>query len=131
MQRSLAFGFFPGYFSADAATGHYFSNPELYNRDRPLFCKYIPLCRLAAEAGWEPETGVKVRDERLLIERFGRPDAKNGGIYYLTVFNPTNETITVELSDFAPNLNGKTEVLVGKSPLEPEAVMMFKVTKNK
>ena len=37
MKRSLAYGMFPGYFSADASTGHYFKRPELYNRDRPLF----------------------------------------------------------------------------------------------
>ena len=36
--------------------GHYFTRPELYNRDRPLFKKYVPLCKRVAEAGWEPIT---------------------------------------------------------------------------
>ena len=50
MKRSLAYGMFPGFFSADASTKTYFSQPALYNRDRPLFKKYIPLCRKVAEA---------------------------------------------------------------------------------
>ena len=58
MKRCLAYGMFPGFFSADAAGGHYFTRPELYNRDRPLFKRYIPLCKQVAEAGWEPITAV-------------------------------------------------------------------------
>ena len=50
MKRSLAYGMFPGFFSQDAATGQYFTRPELYERDRPLFGKYVPLCRRVAEA---------------------------------------------------------------------------------
>ena len=56
MKRSLAYGFFPGFFSHNASEGHYFTRPELYDRDRPLFRKYVPLCKLVAEAGWEPIT---------------------------------------------------------------------------
>ncbi len=52
MKRSLAYGMFPGFFSHNASQGHYFSRPELYERDRPLFKKYVPLCKLVAEAGW-------------------------------------------------------------------------------
>jgi len=83
MKRALAYGMFPGYFSADASTGHYFTRPELYNRDRPLFKKYVPLCRLVAEAGWEPVTGVTSDNEAVIVERFG--DTR--GPYYLTVYN--------------------------------------------
>ena len=50
MKRSLAYGCFPGFFSHNAAEGHYFTRPELYDRDRPLFRKYVPLCKLVAEA---------------------------------------------------------------------------------
>ncbi len=56
MRRCLAYGMFPGYFSADASTGQYFTRKELYNRNRPLFRKYVPLCKLVAEAGWQPIT---------------------------------------------------------------------------
>ena len=83
MKRALAYGMFPGYFSADASTGHYFSRPELYNRDRPLFKKYIPLCRKVAEAGWEPLTGAVSDSEAVIVERFGSLP----GACYLTVYN--------------------------------------------
>lgn len=125
MQRSLAFGMMPGYFSADASTGQYFENPELYERDRPLFKKYLPLCRLVAEAGWQPETGVKVKDSRLLVERFGSPA---DGAYYLTIFNPESEPVPVEFSYFESALNGTREALTGSSPLGAESVMVLKVT---
>ncbi|MBR4171486.1 MAG: hypothetical protein IKR48_07530 [Kiritimatiellae bacterium] len=85
MKRSLAFGFFPGYFSADASTDQYFQNPEWYERDRPLFKKYIPLVRRVAEAGWEPLTGVTTSEGKLHLERFGTQPGNS----YLTVFNPT------------------------------------------
>lgn len=83
MRRALAYGMFPGYFSADASTGHYFTRPELYNRDRPLFKKYVPLCKQVAAAGWEPLTGAVSDNESVIVERFGKPS----GPCYLTVYN--------------------------------------------
>ena len=97
MRRSLAFGMFPGFFSADASTGAYFTRPELYERDRPLFKKYVPLCKLVAEAGWEPITRVRSSDAQVLVERFGEK--------YLTVFNagagPRTVTITLDTAPAA------------------------------
>ena len=83
MKRCLAYGMFPGYFSSDASTGHYFSRPELYNRDRPLFKKYVPLCKLVAEAGWEPLTGVVSENRNVIVEQFGQ----QRDLYYVTVYN--------------------------------------------
>ncbi len=96
MKRALAYGFFPGFFSENASEGHYFSQPVLYDRDRPLFRKYVPLCKLVAEAGWEPVTGARSSDEHVHLERFGTT-----GTRYLTVFNdsrqPRTATLTLEL----------------------------------
>jgi hypothetical protein len=86
MMRALAYGMFPGYFSADASTGHYFTRPDLYNRDRTLFKKYVPLCRRVAEAGWEPLTGAVSDSEEVIVERFGWQP----GFCYLTVYNVGN-----------------------------------------
>ncbi|MGQ9912786.1 MAG: hypothetical protein ACUVQQ_00435 [Thermogutta sp.] len=86
MKRSLAFGMFPGFFSADASTGHYFRRPELYERDRPLFRKYIPLCRLLSEAGWQPVTRAKTAGREAHLERFGDR--------YLTAFHSGAQTRT-------------------------------------
>ena len=96
MKRSLAYGMFPGFFSHNASQGHYFTRPELYDRDRPLFKKYVPLCKLVAEAGWEPITLARSTDERVHVERFGTR--------YLTVLNdsPERRTATITLEGTAP-----------------------------
>ncbi len=56
----------------------------------------MPLCKVVAEAGWEPITGARSGDEHVHIERFG-----DQGTRYLTVFNDSPErrdtTITLSL----------------------------------
>jgi hypothetical protein len=90
MRRCLAYGMFPGFFSADASTGHYFSRDDLYGRDRPLFKRYMPLIRRVAEAGWRPVTGVRSSDEKAYVERWGER--------LLTVFNDSPERRTAVLT---------------------------------
>jgi len=98
MKRSLAYGMFPGFFSHNASQGHYFTRPELYDHDRELFKKYVPLCRLVAEAGWEPVTGARSENEGVHVERYGER--------YLTVFNdtdrPQNADITIDAGTTGP-----------------------------
>jgi hypothetical protein len=105
MKRSLAYGMFPGFFSHNASQGHYFTRPELYNRDRPLFQKYVPLCRRVAEAGWEPLTRARSSDERVYVERFGDR--------YLTVFNDSREPRTAEIRWDAPAPTAGRELVTG------------------
>jgi hypothetical protein len=71
MKRCLAYGMFPGFFSHNASEGHYFTRPDLYNRDRPLFKTYVPLCKTVAEAGWQPVTRVTSANPAVTLERFG------------------------------------------------------------
>ncbi len=110
MQRSLACGMFPGFFSADASTGHYFTRPELFERDRALFRKYVPLCRLVAEAGWEPVTRARAGDPRVRIERFGGR--------YLTVFNdsPESQSLVLSLEHDPPTARAVDRVTGGAIP---------------
>jgi len=82
MKRCLAYGMFPGFFSPNASQGHYFTRPEIYERDRDLFRKYVPLCRLVAGAGWEPVTQARSNSDAVYVERFGTR--------YLTVFNDSD-----------------------------------------
>ena len=126
MKRSLAYGMFPGFFSADASTNTYFSQPELYERDRPLFQKYVPLCKLIAEAGWCPLTFATSSEPSMYIERFGSD--------YFTVFNDSQESRTTILRFEKPYMafndlvSGKTETLaegVLTLPLEPEGVALL------
>lgn len=93
MQRSLAYGMFPGFFSADASTGHYFARPDLYNRDRPLFKKYIPLCKAVAQAGWQPITGASSNRENVYVEQFGNESKKT----FFTVFNDSQKPQKVDI----------------------------------
>ena len=97
MKRSLAFGMTPGCFSADAANGQYFTRPELYNRDRELFKKVVPLCRLVAEAGWEPITMARSSDKQIHVERSGES--------FLTILNDSRDkrTVTITLEGRVPD----------------------------
>jgi len=106
MKRSLAYGMFPGFFSHNASQGHYFTRPKLYDRDRPLFKKYVPLCRLVAEAGWEPITLARTDDEKVHVERFGRR--------YLTVFNDTPKPRTVTVTLDGLTATSSRELVAGK-----------------
>jgi hypothetical protein len=129
MERCLAYGIFPGFFSANAATGHYFERPELFERDRLLFKKYIPLCKLLAEAGWAPITRARASDQTIHVERFGE--------IYLTVFNDSVErheaTITTDdtppeasrdlVSGMAVKWNNKSAVIT----LEGESVAVIQL----
>jgi hypothetical protein len=109
MKRCLAYGMFPGFFSADASSGHYFSRPELYDRDRPLFKKYVPLTKRVAEAGWQPVPGAKSGHPKVYVERFGTR--------YLTVFNDGGEKVsaTISLEAAAP---AKSRELVNDATVE-------------
>ena len=107
MRRSLAYGMFPGFFSHNASEGHYFNRPELYNRDRPLFQRYVPLCKLVAEAGWEPITRARCDDQHVYVERFGSR--------YLTVFNDSGERRTVAIQIETQPTSPSRELLSGQT----------------
>ncbi len=140
MKRSLAFGMFPGYFSSNAATGHYFSQPELYNRDRPLFKKYMPVILAVAQAGWQPERLVQVENvdkesrSTVCCERFA--SERNT---YITFFNPekTPQTVRVtvpkEFKTVKPvlgmNLTPTDAPGVYTLTLDPEDVAVYQLEK--
>ncbi|MCX7047284.1 MAG: hypothetical protein NTX50_17580 [Candidatus Sumerlaeota bacterium] len=107
MKRSLAYGMFPGFFSHNASQGHYFTRPELYDRDRPLFKKYLPLCRKVAEAGWQPVTRARSSDARVCVERFGER--------LLTVFNDSAEQKTARIKLEGLKAASAQGLLSGKS----------------
>jgi hypothetical protein len=55
-------GIWPGFFSANAFGNLYWSQPALYNRDRPVFKHYVPLLRRINKAGWRPTTHARLAD---------------------------------------------------------------------
>lgn len=85
MERCLFYGHFASCFSADAASFPYFEDPLLYERDRGLFQKYVPLVRELDLAGWRPVTHATTSHRDLLCERFG--DASLGALPLFTLQN--------------------------------------------
>ena len=97
MERALAYGMLPSYFSNDGYTDRYFENPAYYERDRDLFRKYVPLAIEVATAGWRPvRTLLSCADEEVFVEQFGDR--------YVTVFNASvSETKRVTLHSDRPS----------------------------
>ncbi len=115
MRRCAAYGVLPGFFDLSPSGLHpgssYWVHPEWYDRDRPLFRRYLPLARELARAGWEPRTGAKVDGAGAWIERFG-PDPDS--LWYLTVSTdpgppsakPTSVKIQLSSEESAPTSAG-------------------------
>jgi hypothetical protein len=99
MQRALAYGMYPSFFSPVASSkSHYFTIPRYYNAGRPLFKKYVPLCIRVGEAGWRTVNEILSTDkERVVTEQFGEN--------YATVYNLDTNTVRVTLK----SLKGATK----------------------
>jgi len=115
MKRSTAYGFFPSPSENLGAATEYWQNPKLYNRDRPLFRKYVPVIQALSAAGWQPITYARSSNPQVYLERFGDP----GGPLYVTVFNDSNQGQPVQVSLDAAGLGltpttTVTEVLGGE-----------------
>jgi len=92
-QRCLFYGVWPGFFDAEAASKDPYWSPakKWYERDRPVFKKYIPLLRRLTGAGWQPLTHAACDNPKMLVERFG---PESGGALFLTLLNDTPDTQT-------------------------------------
>jgi hypothetical protein len=107
-QRSLFYGIFPGFFSADASTHPYWENPAWYNRDRPLFRKYIPLIKAIDAAGWQPITLARSDNSQIRLERFGGAEESGAagtpllssaaGKLYLTIMNSSEQNQSAQIT---------------------------------
>ena len=86
MRRCAFFGFFPSMFSADAFHDRYFDDPKYYDRDRPLFKKYLPVILDMSQAGWCPITHARCPETAIRLERFG-----TGSTVFLSVLNTDKE----------------------------------------
>ena len=80
---SLAYGFLPGFQPSLFKTG-------VHERDRKLFKRYVPLCKLVSEAGWRPVNRlVATSTPGVRVEQFGDR--------YVTVFNHGEAGTAAEL----------------------------------
>jgi len=121
-QRALFYGMFPSMFSHNASENPYWGNPKWYDRDRPLFKKYLPVIRQVAEAGWQPVTWAKCSNPKMLVERFGPGQNRD---LFLTVYNPTDQqqagVVSVETSELGLNASLQPIELLSRKSLIPAA----------
>lgn len=140
---SLFYGVYPSMFSHNASEDRYWDDPALFERDRDLFVRYVPLIRELGEAGWEPVTGVRSSDPEILVERWGSGDelrltvrsiAAEERSVTLTIEPATTGLATGVAATFDERLDGGTftatpagGTLVLADTLAPEAVRMLRV----
>ena len=99
--RSALYGIFPSFFNGDVMEDgkwkivHFFKDPALYERARPLYKQFIPVLRRMFAAGWEPVTYAKAAPEGVRVERYGPGE---GTEVLFAVFNPAKETAQVTLT---------------------------------
>lgn len=107
-RRCLFYGIFPSFFSADAATHPYWESPNLYNRDRPLFEKYVPAIGKLSAAGWEPVTQAWTSTPSVWCERYGSR--------FVTLLNSTQQpartTLTVDIGKLGLSVKPQRRVVV-------------------
>jgi hypothetical protein len=121
-ERCLFYGVWPGFFDEEVASKdpYWASAKQWYERDRPLFKRYIPVLRRLTAAGWEQVTYARSSNPNICVERFG-PDHR--GDVFLTVLNdtadPQSGTLVVELK--ALGLKGRVSAseLVSRSVVTP------------
>jgi hypothetical protein len=123
LKRCAAYAIFPSLAEGKLAGKpcSYWETPELYNRDRPLWRKYIPVIKALSAAGWEPTTYARSGNPKVYVERFGRP----GGPLYLTIYNDSDQgqAVAVQLEADALRLdraNLAARDVLGGAPVQIE-----------
>ncbi|HEC75800.1 MAG TPA: hypothetical protein ENI33_00885, partial [Thermoplasmatales archaeon] len=103
-KKCTFYGMYPSMFSHNACNERYWENSTLYNRDRGLFKKYIPLIKEIGMAGWQPLTFAKSNNSNVYVERYGN---ENNDTIYFTLHNPTNSSQNFSLRIYSDELNLK------------------------
>ena len=75
MKRCLAYGMFPGFFSAQRLAGPLFHAAGTVQSRSAAVQAVRPLCKRVAEAGWEPITLAHTDNDHVYVERFGNRSA--------------------------------------------------------
>jgi hypothetical protein len=106
MRLCAVYAIYPSAFSADAASNNYFEQPALYERDRPLFKKYVPIIRTLSLAGWQPVTDATVDNASVEIEAYGTNTLTTARYLSMRNFSslPAIATVTFDTNKWAfPN----------------------------
>jgi hypothetical protein len=150
MNDQMFYGMFPSIEHANdggsyADNERYWENATLYERDRNLFKKYVPIIKEISEAGWEPIPYATCDNSDMKFERYG---SFSEGLYY-AVAACTSTTgsgvLTVDLSklgfdgtvvevkELVTSITYTQEVLDGElhiavTSLEPRNTLAYKIT---
>ena len=101
-QICLSLGIWPSFFSHNGADHQYFANATLYNRDRALFRKYIPILREINYMGWQPLTfaSVSPSSSPSTNQYLSEEDINAGeSSFYIERFGPLSENSSKVIHD--------------------------------
>jgi hypothetical protein len=120
IKSSLFYGIFPGMWDAgegpDGTARIYWKDPALYERDRDLYRRFMPLIQTIARAGWEPITQARTDNPAVGVERFGpeRSGQPSSRQVFFTVRNSsaTAQTYTLTISATALGLDTTQPITV-------------------
>jgi hypothetical protein len=150
--QSTFYGIFP-YISKEGGNGTwygegtYWLNSTLYERDRNLFKKYIPIIKNLSKAGWEPILYAYSDNNKIFIERYGNLDTflfytlrtETGSVQTgtininLTKFNIANSA-NIVVDDILSNSTSVVELNNGNInfnvTITPKSVSIYKIYLN-
>ena len=109
----LFYGIYPSMFSHNASENAYWDTPSLYNRDRYLFKKYIPVIIEMNRGGWEPVTYARSSNPKILLERFGTSNLTYFAMRN-TNANESTSIISIELDKLGFTIND--EIVINHFP---------------
>lgn len=110
IKYEMFYGIYPGIYDSDKEN-IYFENPTLYERDRDLFKKYIPLIREISNAGWEPIPYSTIDNNNILIERYG---SLNNSLYLSLMtdqINPQNGILYIDFTKFNTEISNNSKAI--------------------
>ena len=111
-------------------SGRYWYNATLYERDRDLFKKYVPIIKDISAAGWEPVPYATCDNPNMRFERYGNP---REGLYYTVASRSSMaesgvllvdlsklgfDGTTVEVKELVTNTTSTQKVVDGKARIE-------------
>ncbi|MGD9496870.1 MAG: hypothetical protein AB7Y46_11260 [Armatimonadota bacterium] len=126
MRKAIFYGMMPSFFQGRHMgpngweAWRYFEMPELYNRDRLLFRRYLPVAKELSAAGWEPVTRATADGLGIHVERFGAPGRSS---FAYTIRNATTGAQRVRLRVDPRLLGERPEAYVAANMFRPDALL--------
>lgn len=109
IKMCAAYAIYPSAFSFNAANSNYWNQAWLYERDRNLFVKYIPVITKMSYAGWFPVTYATSSVPDVIMERYG--SLANSERMYLSFRNTAFTSVTTTVTFFT-NVWGAPNIIV-------------------